>query len=271
MYFEVFNPPYILKPYVHSIQVMEYRRNENMMKQKIVPYGFAGILFHYKDSYIQTDAINGTKQLPKAFVSGLTDLPITIDALGDTGTIAVNLYPLGLYHFAKNPADDFTNNSIDLFDLLGNKINNLLDALTNTPNIQMKVSIVNRFLIDELNISILKKNAKIEYVQNKLITSGGNINIVALAKEFGLSVSSLERNFRKQAGFTPKHYARIMRFNQVFRLLNRHESLSWQDIVFKCGYYDQAHLIKEFSKFSGETPQKYFAQDHLSGTFYSGK
>jgi len=271
MYFEVFNPPHVLRPYVHSIQVMEYRRNENTRKQKIVPYGFAGLLFHCKDSYIQTDAINGTKQLPRAFVSGLTDLPITIEALGDTGTIAVNLYPLGLYHFLKNPAIDFTNNTVDLAELLGNKTNDLLDALANTPDIQRKVSMVNRFLIDEFNVSSLKKNTKIEYVQNELIASGGNQNIVALAKEYGLSLSSLERNFRKQAGFTPKHYARIMRFNQVFRLLNNQESLSWQDIVFKCGYYDQAHLIKEFSKFSGETPKEYFSKGHLSTTLYSGK
>ena len=42
----------------------------------------------------------------------------------------------------------------------------------------------------------------------------------------------------------------------------------WATVAVDCGYYDQAHLIREFRAFSGQSPSKYFGSEHpISGLF----
>ena len=271
MLFKVFSPPIELKSYVHSIQIMEVDKNENSTQNKIVPYGYAGLLLHYKDPCLQTDRTNGKRLLPQVFITGLIDQPIIIEALGNIGTIAVNFYPLGLYHFLRSAVYEFTNLTVDGTELLGPEINKLLTSIMLTSSIYEKIDLVNRFLIKKLGNIDYRNSIKIEYAQNALIASKGIINIALLSKESGLSLSSLERQFRKQIGFSPKYYARILRFDYVFKLKQMQGYVNWQDIVFQGGYHDQAHFIKEFSKFAGEPPRSFFHHHLFSSRFYSGK
>ncbi|HKK42772.1 MAG TPA: helix-turn-helix domain-containing protein [Bacteroidales bacterium] len=271
MFYKVFSPPPFLKPFIHSIQVMEVSKSVNSGGHKIVPYGFAGLIMHYKDPCLQTDRVNGTRLLPRIFIAGLTDQPVIIEGLGNIGTIAVNFYPSGLYHFLKTPSHELINVSVDACHLLGPGTERLIDDIQSITDIINKVKRVNHFLVERFTYSVIRRNMQIEYAQKKIISSGGDVNITDLAASAGISLSSLERNFRKQTGFTPKYYAKIMRFNHVFRLLQSGKSTSWQDIVYECGYYDQAHLIREFSTFTGETPGEFFSNTHLSVSFYSGK
>ncbi len=271
MFFKVFSPPQLLKPFIHSIQVMEVNTSENRGGHKIVPYGFAGLIMHYKDPCLQTDGVNGTRVLPGMFIAGLTDQPVIIEGLGNIGTIAVNFYPSGLYHFLKTPSHELINLTVDAGQLLGPGTDRLMYDIQSITDITNKVKRVNHFLLERFTATVIRRNLQIENAQNKIIISGGDVNISDLADNAGISISSLERNFRKQTGFTPKYYAKIMRFNHVFRLLQSGKSTSWQDIVYECGYYDQAHLIREFSAFTGETPGEFFSNTHLSVSFYSGK
>jgi AraC-like DNA-binding protein len=65
-----------------------------------------------------------------------------------------------------------------------------------------------------------------------------------------------ERQFRRrcleESGLAPKHLCRVLRFRRACELGER--GLPWGLIAAEAGYFDQAHLIRDFREFTGATP-----------------
>ena len=74
-----------------------------------------------------------------------------------------------------------------------------------------------------------------------------------LARESGLSSRQLERRFLAEVRLGPKLLSRILRFQQVFRAVDANEA-SWPIVALDCGYYNQAHLIKDFDNSRNKLP-----------------
>jgi methylphosphotriester-DNA--protein-cysteine methyltransferase len=72
----------------------------------------------------------------------------------------------------------------------------------------------------------------------------------------------LERQFLKIIGLTPKSYSRIARFQNVMQALKYAAFHPWPSLALDCGYYDQAHFIKEFKAFTGATPSEFVARQN---------
>ena len=103
----------------------------------------------------------------------------------------------------------------------------------------------------------------------EILRSRGLATLERLSSRCGLKPRSLERRFRAAVGFSPKRFARIVRFQRVFRELQAAGSAGgWVDVAIRCGYFDQAHLIRDFREFSGEAPIAYLErQGELSRRF----
>jgi AraC-like DNA-binding protein len=76
--------------------------------------------------------------------------------------------------------------------------------------------------------------------------------VEALAAEIGCSRRHLDTGFREQVGLTPKLLGRILRFQHAVALSGT--GPGWAEIAQRCGYYDQAHLIRDFNQFAGSSP-----------------
>jgi AraC-like DNA-binding protein len=63
-----------------------------------------------------------------------------------------------------------------------------------------------------------------------------------------------ERVFSRQLGITPKIYARIARFEAAVRLRSQSRANTWARIAQDLGYHDQMHLVHDFHRLSGESP-----------------
>lgn len=72
-----------------------------------------------------------------------------------------------------------------------------------------------------------------------------------LRRDFAVSYRQLQRDFVSVMGLTPKEYASMLRFTQVFKLLNDSDLTM---AALNAGYWDQAHMIRDFKKMSGFTP-----------------
>lgn len=108
---------------------------------------------------------------------------------------------------------------------------------------------------------LLEKTADTRVLQiaARIVSSGGMIPIDTLASDAAISSRQLERRFLAEIGVGPKLLSRILRFQQVFRAVDANET-SWPLVAVDCGYYDQAHLIRDFRQFAQQTPSVLFAE-----------
>lgn len=76
----------------------------------------------------------------------------------------------------------------------------------------------------------------------------------------GLSTRHFRRLCLERAGVSPKYLARILRFRKAAQKITAMSGAAqprWADFAAACGYYDQAHFIREFQEFAGCTPGRF--------------
>jgi AraC-like DNA-binding protein len=88
----------------------------------------------------------------------------------------------------------------------------------------------------------------------------GQCRIEELADYCHASVRQLQRTFQRVVGVSPKFFARTLRFEQAQRRLMVDPETDLTGLAQECGYFDQAHFIKEFRAFTGKTPSDYVGQ-----------
>src|SRR5690606_6859358 len=88
-------------------------------------------------------------------------------------------------------------------------------------------------------------------------------NIDRIAQMACMSTRNFERKCNERLGMPAKMYARIARFHKAYKLLESRPTISWTELTYELGYYDQTHFIKDFKEFSKCTPS--FLYKELSG------
>jgi AraC-like DNA-binding protein len=111
-----------------------------------------------------------------------------------------------------------------------------------------------------------------------LLRSGGRLPVARLAAETGWSTRHLAGRFRTEIGLTPKAAGRVIRFDRARRRLvdaatarsattgsattgSATTGLGLADLAVSCGYFDQAHLAREFRALSGCPPSQWLAEE----------
>ena len=87
----------------------------------------------------------------------------------------------------------------------------------------------------------------------------GNTNLDITAQQAGLSTRQFRRLCLEEAGLSPKRLCRILRFRYASQLALRCKRAGWAAIALHAGYFDQAHLIRDFREFTGTTPMAVFS------------
>lgn len=100
----------------------------------------------------------------------------------------------------------------------------------------------------------------------QLVTSGYErlIRASELANACGLSVSQLQREFRRLFGISPTDYILRTRLLVARQMLER-SATTVGEVAVACGFYDQSHFTKAFKAHTGLPPQAYRRRAHSRG------
>ena len=91
-------------------------------------------------------------------------------------------------------------------------------------------------------------------------------DIAEIARDIGWSGKHFRARIQDAVGVGPRAYRRLLRFHALTRAIaNATGAPDWAALALDAGYYDQAHMIREFREFSGLTPRTYLARSLPDG------
>jgi AraC-like DNA-binding protein len=85
----------------------------------------------------------------------------------------------------------------------------------------------------------------------------GDVEVTELARQLKISRQTVKHKFDNAIGLSPKTFGKLRRFQNVLRCISSDTNINWSELAQRCGYYDQAHLIREFNSFTGFSPEKF--------------
>jgi AraC-like DNA-binding protein len=250
MRFDKYIPTERLQPFVKYFAISE-QEQEN--EYKVLPSSGLVIGFQYKGQ-LATITNNTETTLTTSGITGVSDSYKIFKNSANTGTLLVYFTEIGFAHFATHPANELFNLSLSLNEIFSSSsIAQVEEKLLAAQTDKHRIKTVEQFLLSHLK-DIETDKLIVEAV--KLIyQSKGTIRIKELNEKLFISQSPFEKRFRKLVGTSAKKFANIVRFNTVLDNISATKTLT--DICYENNFFDQAHFIKDFKKFTGNTPENF--------------
>lgn len=250
MKFDKHFPTDQLKPYIKYFVVSD---NDLENEYKVFPSPGLVIGFQYKGQ-LSTIKNNTVNKLSSAGITGITDGYKIFKNSANTATILVYFTETGFAHFASHPANELFNLSLSLDNVFdGRSVIQVEEKLSTAITDKQRIKIVEHFLVSQLKH--VETDKLIVEAVKLIYHSNGTIRIKELTEKLFISQSPFEKRFRKLVGTTAKKFASIVRFNTVLNNLNNTKSLT--EICYENNFFDQAHFIKDFKQFTGDTPENF--------------
>lgn len=244
-------PPAALRPYLlGSPEGWEQARGKPTSLRE-VPFPGVPLILNLGTPWEIEDP-GARSERRNSFVAGMHAAPSFVAATASAwACIELRLTPLGARRVLGLPMHELANRTVELDDLLP-RAHDLTGRLRETNSWQERFDLVEAFLARRLADS-LPPSPEVEWSWQRLRGTGGRASIGALAAELGWSHRRLIARFREQIGLAPKAAARVLRFDRAVTAL-RSSAGGLAEIAFDCGYFDQAHLNRDFRELAGTTP-----------------
>jgi AraC-like DNA-binding protein len=255
-------PSLRLRPIVSAFWILEHD-GLAATPQRVVPDGRSELILNWNQPFESFQAGRWQRQ-PRIFLAGQLDGPLLLRPCGPASMLGIRFHPDGAARLLGQPVDEFSGRIIPI-DLLSPALQRDFEGALESPD---PIVAVESALLRLENMSrgadLLVGEAVLQ-----ITLARGNADLGGLARELGISARQFERRFLARVGLPPKLFCRIQRFNNILRAIEQ-ERGSWVETALACGYYDQAHLIRDCRSLSGETPSVLYAEDaDLARHFYS--
>lgn len=232
--------------------------------ERIVPTGHVFLIFEFDNiprNTFDNVTLNPLNTFSKVWISGTHRNFLSISAHQHSEMMAIQFKPTGAFPFLHCSIQELNDNVVQATEVFGPEILKLRDEILTAENPKAKFSLVAGWLEKRFDS---KKEAP-EYLMTfaEQLQKEPVSNLKKIIGSYPASQKQLIEHFKKYVGLTPKYYHRILRFNEILKIINQKEKVSWADIAYSCDYSDQSHFIKEFSLFSGFNPQEFIKMDFV--------
>lgn len=208
----------------------------------------------------------------KGFVSrlyGFHNKPFEVEINAPLDQICILFNPSSLRAFTKESYNSLLSSDSVFQEIFGLRSNHIIDSMFAVDNQTRRAEILENVLLQHINNEVSPKfQEAISLISNATVNS---MCIGTLKNRLKISEATLFRLFTNHLGQSPKSYLRTIRFRNALNDITTSKR-SLTDITYSHDFFDQAHFIKDFKTFSGNTPKQLIKrvsihQDNLAWIF----
>lgn len=243
-------PSSALRPFIQSFLFLETQEERD---NTVLPDTSMFMALRYKGNVSISPQTSAT--VPTAVLSGIRDSSKSIHYQANTANLIVSFAPGAAAAFFHEPVNEFYDQSVPTSYLKNAAVfATLAEQLAETPTKAEQLKLVEAALLSKL----IKPapDPLVTAAVNSIKQADGNAKIAALADQLYISRDALEKRFRAAIGTSPKHFSSILRLRKAIAIYEPGKSLT--DVALTAGYYDQAHFIRDFRAFTGQSPKQFF-------------
>jgi AraC-like DNA-binding protein len=250
-------PP--LRRYIECYWFLRARRAAAPEPQPILPDGCMELVLNLGDPFrrCHEDSRNAwSEEQPSRMLVGQMDHHVTVRATGTVDVVGVRFHPSGAHPLLRFPMAELANELVPLEDVVCLPARLGSDSSTEERKRALDAILSERFG------NAAAPDPDFERAVSSIVRAEGRISVDDLAAGMGVGPRQLERRFRERVGLGPKRFAKVLRFQSVFRSGFLDER-SWAELALDCGYYDQSHFIRDFKSFTGRSPSILFSNENV--------
>ena len=248
MQHQEFEPPEELRD---TIKCFWYNRRdfgELQSSFEIMPDGYAEIIFHF-GSACSMSHNGGLQPLPSPFMMGLLNQPALLITKNRLEIIGIRCFPWTVFDLLGLPSGK---DGVRIFEHPVARLQSSLNKWIQSERIDEAVAEVKQYFLNAR--SQIAMDSMLFKAGVAMREANGTLPVSQVAAAAHSTVRTLERKFKQSSGYSVKDVSGLMRFEKVRNQLWLDPNSNLAGLAHDLGYTDQAHLSREFKRYSGTTP-----------------
>jgi AraC-like DNA-binding protein len=221
----------------------------------ICPDGCAEIVIHLGDPMLAQ---------PRHLLVGQMERAVTVRSTGRVTMVGARLTPAGLYRLLPLRQERLVDAIVPLDAVWNAWTRRTSEQIAAVSEPAGQLATFERALEDLLPDIGRQRDRSVSFAVRCMRARGGPLAVDRIAAAAGISRRQLERRFREQVGLSPNLFGRIIRFQRAFAAVGHEPGAA---LAARLGFVDQAHLVREVRRFSGQTPTLLADADGLTAFF----
>jgi len=264
MIFKDFHPSPQLEEFVevYHLRHFVFSSNKKLPFKPYPPRPEQCIAFYPRGSEFTELVPDGVQiKKPRSVITGQFTNRINRYTTNEFMILIVVFKPGALHRLTGMSFQTLMNNHVDLESVFPIETRKVNERLNSSNEYAEMISIIEAYLLT------MAKNIKVESrPADQVLMLVGNkpqkYSLDWLAREACLSPRQLERKFYQYLGVCPKTFARVVRFDQSYKMRLKYPNDDWLSIAVACGYHDYQHMVRDYKEFGSATPNVLFDEEH---------
>ncbi|WP_299228244.1 helix-turn-helix domain-containing protein [uncultured Psychroserpens sp.] len=167
--------------------------------------------------------------------------------------VSLNLRGFLQLHLTKSIA--ISNKTLTLKEIGNYEEELLIAAIQNATSFDARIAVFKAYYEKKLEHPLSKHQTNLSNAFIYFLSAYENSRVIEnYANHIAFTPRTINRWFVNEIGINPKKLSRVIRFHYALQALHSHND---KGFYLDYGYYDQAHFIKEFNEFTGNSPERY--------------
>ena len=231
-------------------------------RERVIPTGKMQVIVNLREDVLRVYDRQDHRRfqsLGGSLISGTHSRFVVIDTASQASTVGVLFKAGGAQPFLEISAGELRDADVPLDALWGTKATELRGRLLEAQTPEARFGVLEQALLAQVARPLTHHPAVAFALRAFQRMPRTRRAVKEVSERTSLSQRRFIQLFREEVGLTPKLFCRILRFQEVIRLVGSERHVEWAELALRCGYFDQAHFVHDFRAFSGTTPTNYLA------------